>query len=113
MRSRFANEVVIDPENWRASLLVLMLKVSLVLGFLVCLPSIYLLLMSGLYGIAFIDTLVLLTIAGLLVFDKLPFRWRAMSFCCICYVLGAGLLVSVGSISQVFLFGFSIVTALL
>jgi two-component system cell cycle sensor histidine kinase/response regulator CckA len=113
MRGQFAQKVAIDPENWRASLFALILKVSLLLGFLVYLPSLYAVLMSRLYGIAIIDTLVLLAIAGLLVFDRFSYRRRAAIFCCICYILGAGLLVSVGSISQVYLFGFSVVTTLL
>jgi two-component system, cell cycle sensor histidine kinase and response regulator CckA len=113
MIGRFANALRTDPENWRAGLLTLILRATVGLGLLVYLPSVYLSIHVGLVGVAVIDTAALLTVIGLLYFDRLPFRWRAAGCCLTFYVLSVGLLIGVGSISQIYLFGFSILTALL
>jgi len=113
MPRRFANGLVIDPSNWRADLLKLILRVSLILGLLVYLPSVVMAIQSGFVAVAVIDTIALAMIIGLYRFDRIPFRWRASVFCLNCYALGVGLLVEVGSISQIYLFGFSILTAML
>ncbi|MCE9532440.1 MAG: PAS domain S-box protein [Planctomycetes bacterium] len=113
MRGRFFNSLAIDPGNWRASLLTLILRVSLYLGFLIYLPSVYMAGKSDLVGVVIIDTVAVLIIFGLFYFDRIPFRGRATAFCLTCYFLGVGLLMGVGSISQIYLFGFSIITTLL
>ncbi|MEO8523167.1 MAG: PAS domain S-box protein [Caldimonas sp.] len=103
----------IDPTNLRASLLTLILRVSAYLGFVVYVPSVILGVRQGLYGVVVIDTLAISVAIGLYHFDRLPFGWRAGSICAIYYTLAIGLLVGVGSISQIYLFGFSIVVVLL
>ena len=113
MMGRFATALRIDPENWRADLLGIILRVISFLGFVTYVPSAYLAIHSGLLGVAFVDTVAVLTVIGLFYFDHLPYRWRAAGFCLTLYVLGVGLLVGVGSISQIYLFGFSILTTLL
>lgn len=86
---------------------------SAFLGVLVYLPSVYVLFKQGATGIVAIDTVALLTMFGLLLLDRLPFRWRAAGACLIYYALGVGLLMTVGSISQIYLLGFSIIVVLL
>ncbi len=113
MLGRFANDIRLDPANWRAGLLTIVLRVCVFLGSVVYLPSVYLSIHAGLVAIALIDTLAVLTILGLYHFDRLPFRWRATGLCFTLYVLGSGLLIGVGSISQIYLFGFSILTVIL
>ncbi|WP_162136226.1 PAS domain S-box protein [Zavarzinella formosa] len=113
MWSRFANGLMIDTDNWRAGLLTLILRVTVFFGFLVYLPSFYFAIKFGLVGVAVIDTVALLAIIGLFYFDQISFRLRATAFCLTLYVLAVGLLVWVGSISQIYLFGFSIFTAIL
>ncbi len=113
MRGRFAIGVEIDPENWRAGLLTVILRVTAPLGLLVCIPSVYFALLARLFGVAIVDTIALSVVLSLFYFDRIPFRWRAAGVCLTFYVLGACLLVFVGSISQIYLFGFSIVATLL
>lgn len=113
MKGRFTIELGKRARDWRAMLLQSMLRVMLILGVLVYIPSVYLAIVSGLVSITVIDTLALLTVIGLFYFDHLPFRARALSFCGTLYVLGLGLLLAVGSISQIYLLGFSVMTALL
>lgn len=110
---RLVGEPVIDPDNLRTTLLQLVLRVSAFLGVLVYVPSVYALWKQGAFAIVAIDTMALATVFGLLVFDRIPFRWRAAVVCLLYYALGVGLLIAVGSVSQIYLLGFSIVTVLL
>ena len=103
----------IDPDNLRASLLTLVLRVSTVLGLVVCVPSVAFSLSHHLYAACFVDAAVMSMLIGLTLVGRWPFRVRAVSFCVLIYALGVGLLVSVGPISQIFLFGFSVMTVLL
>ena len=110
---RLVGDPVIDPDNLRTSLLLLVLRVSAFLGVLVYVPSVYALWKQGAFAIVAVDTIALATVFGLLVFDRIPFRWRAGVVCFLYYALGVGLLIAVGSVSQIYLLGFSIVTVLL
>ncbi|MBA2321160.1 MAG: response regulator [Deltaproteobacteria bacterium] len=105
--------LALAPEAWRGDLLRVVLRVTAILGGLVCIPSVYLSVQEGLYGIVVLDTVSLAVVLALSFFDRLPDRLRAVGACLVYYVLGAGLLVGVGSISQMYLFGFSILTTLL
>ncbi|MBA4187646.1 MAG: hybrid sensor histidine kinase/response regulator [Planctomycetaceae bacterium] len=113
MRRRLANLLVIDPRNWRAGLLSLILQVGVVLGVVVYVPSVYMASENGFIGVVVVDTVALLGVVLLSWFGTIPFRWRASAFCLICYALGTTLMFSVGSVSQIYLFGFSILTAIL
>jgi PAS domain S-box-containing protein len=103
----------IDPDALRASLLTLILRISTVCGFCVCVPSMAFAFAHGIYRVCVLDGVVMSLIVTLTVLTRLPFRVRATAFGLVVYGLGAGLLFSVGSISQLFLFAFSIVTVLL
>jgi PAS domain S-box-containing protein len=113
VRRRLLEDLVIDPEEWQRSLLAIILRVSVVLGFMAYLPSIYASFQFGLFGLAAVDTIGLATVIGLHLADRLPHRWRATIFCLVFYALSVGLLIAVGPISQIYLFAFSILTTLL
>ncbi len=110
---RFADKLFIDPENWRAGVLRLLLGFSLIFGLLIYIPSFIIAVASGLYGLAIVDTLAIALITGLLYFRTLSYHLRSYIFLAVCYALGISLLVNVGSISQIYLFGFSMVATLL
>ncbi len=110
---RFADKLFIDPENWRAGVLRLLLGISLIFGLIIYIPSFIISVASGLYGLAFVDTLAIAVIFGLLYFSRIPYHLRSLIFLAVCYALGASLLMNVGSISQIYLFGFSMVATLL
>ena len=111
--NRAARALRIDPDNLRPSLLTLVLRTAVVLGLVVYLPSVYFAFAKGLYGVVAIDTAVVAAIVAMAVLTRIPFRWRAAGLCFICYVLAVGLLISVGALSQIYLFLFSIMTVLL
>lgn len=113
MRRLFPVKLVIDPETWQKDLLALILRVSVVLGSLVYVPSVIVAARDGFLALVVIDTVALATIISLHQSARMPYRRRATVFCGVCYLLAVGLLISVGPISQVYLFGFSILATVL
>ncbi|MDP3137482.1 MAG: PAS domain-containing protein, partial [Burkholderiaceae bacterium] len=83
------------------------------LGAIVYVPSVLAAWRAGLFGLVALDTIVLGAVIALYLGDQWPTRVRAAAFCLIVYVLSVGLLMSAGAISQVYLFGFSILATLL
>ncbi len=102
-----------NTAEWRMSLLDVIMRTGLILGVLVCIPSVLMAMRAGLTGVIVIDLFAIAVLAALIVLKQLPFTVRAAVFCLILYALGTGLLIWVGAISQIFLLGFSILTALL
>jgi PAS domain S-box-containing protein len=103
----------IDPANLRESLLKLILRVSLYLGCAVYVPSVLLALKIGAWGVVGVDTTALIAVFGLHRSTGFSFVWKATILCSIYYFLAIGLLMGAGSISQIYLFAFCIVTVLL
>jgi len=101
-----------DPDHWRQALLALVLRLTLTLGVVVYIPSFYFALKFHMWSVAVVDTIALGGIFCLWHFERIPFRLRAGLFTGVLFVLGAALLVGVGAISQIYLFGFSLLTTL-
>jgi PAS domain S-box-containing protein len=112
-RNSFFSALVIDPANLQESLLELVLRVCSVLGTVVYLPSVYGALRDGLYGVAVVDTVAVVTVIGLSLATGMHFRLRAAVLCLVMYGVGVGLLIGIGAISQIYLFGSSFITVLL
>jgi signal transduction histidine kinase/ActR/RegA family two-component response regulator len=64
-------------------------------------------------GVAAMDTTAICAVFALTFFDRMSVSIRAACTCFVMYVLGAGLMMSVGSIGQTYLFAFSIMATLL
>ena len=103
----------LDPTQWRADLLRVLLRVTAALGALVYLPSAYFAVRSGMVGVLVLDTVALAAILLLAREGGVSLTRRAMGASVVFYVVGAGLMIGVGSISQIYLFGFSLLTTLL
>ncbi len=112
-RDRLASALVLHPESLRDSLLTLILRVLSVLGAVVYVPSVYGALKDGLHGVAVTDTVAIVTVLGLLAAKRLSFRVRAITLSLVTYAIGVALLIGVGAVSQIYLFGFSFVTVIL
>ena len=113
MMNRLRNLLLLDPVDWRGGMLALMLKVAAILGLVVCIPSVYLAVKRGLYGIVLLDAASISVVLALNVLQGVSFRLRAVAFGLICYSLGTGLLYLVGSVSQIYLMGSSVLLTLL
>jgi two-component system cell cycle sensor histidine kinase/response regulator CckA len=112
VRGKFLRWFAISPERWRADLLALLLKASLVVSALVYLPNLYVAISSADLAVAIVDTLVVSAVFALF-YSRVPFLFRAVAFCGAAYLFGTWLLLSTGSPSEVYLLGFSILTTLL
>ncbi|MBX7257119.1 MAG: response regulator [Candidatus Hydrogenedentes bacterium] len=103
----------VDLLYWREYILNAILFVGVILGTVTYVPSLYMSIVGGVYGVAFIDTVVLLIAVGLFFGKRIPFHFRSVGLISMMYVLGVWLLVSVGPISQIYLFAFSVMAGLL
>jgi two-component system cell cycle sensor histidine kinase/response regulator CckA len=103
----------IAPDTWRADLLRIVLRGAAVLGTVVYVPSVVLAVSHGMLGVVVLDTVAMAAVLVLAAFAGLPPKVRAAGTGLVMYMLGAGLMVSVGSISQIYLFAFSLLTTLL
>jgi two-component system, cell cycle sensor histidine kinase and response regulator CckA len=103
----------LEPESWRRDLLRIVLRVSVVLGGVVYLPSVVFGLKSGMVSVVVLDTASLATLVALAYFDRIPAKIGSAFACLVFYALGVGLMIGVGSISQIYLFAFSLLTTLL
>lgn len=110
---RFANLLQLDPDRWRDQLLAVLLRFAVVLGTIVCIPSVYLALLDDLYGLAVVDVLGLGVVYALRYMRGVPFRARALVFSFAFYGVGAALLLSVGPIAQIYLLGSSLTATFL
>lgn len=113
MRLNLARAFMLDPENWRVDMLTLVLRVALLFGAVVYGPSVYFALRDGFVSLAIADTAALVIVIGLLHSPRLSYVRRAVLFSLVSYMLGVGLLIAVGPISQIYLFGFAILATLL
>lgn len=113
MMHRLRNLLVLDPENWRAGMLELVLRIGAVVGAIVYVPSAFLAQRAGLTGIAVLDTIAIVMVIALRFSAGIGFNARAVIFSLVCYMLGTGLLHWVGAISQIYLLGASVLASLL
>jgi signal transduction histidine kinase len=109
-RSRW---ISLSPETWRSDLLRIVLGVLSVLGGIICVPSIFFALKFGMMKVVALDIAALSAILALTYFKRMPAKVRAACTSAVMYGVGAGLMVWVGSVSQIYLFGFSLLATLL
>ncbi|HYW51168.1 MAG TPA: ATP-binding protein [Gemmatimonadaceae bacterium] len=98
---------------WRTGVLDGVLRVSLYLGAVAAIPSVYISMISGFSRVAVLDLCVLALVFVLHRSPQMPFRWRASLLCVATYVLGAGLLLNIGMRSQIYFLACCVVTTLL
>ena len=104
---------VLQPESWRRDLLRIVLRVTAVLGAIVYVPSVWLAVVNSMVGVVVLDTLCLAGLLALAAAERMPHLPRALGTVTVTYLLGAGLMITVGSISQIYLFAFSLFATLL
>src|SRR5450432_1946527 len=113
MPSRRARWLVLDPGTWRSDLLRIVLRVFVAFGTLVYVPSVYFALKFGMTSIVVLDSVALGALFALMCLHRVPAKLRSAGAGLVMYALGAGLMMGVGPISQIYLFAFSLMTTLL
>ncbi len=107
------NTAPADVVNWRRGVLTITLRIGLLLGFAVCVPSAYIAFNTGIPGIAMLDVAVLSVVLVLYLNDRIPFAWRAALLAACGYALALGLLIGIGTFSLLFFVASSVGATLL
>jgi diguanylate cyclase (GGDEF)-like protein/PAS domain S-box-containing protein len=92
-----------DIAHWRTQVFSSLLAIVALLGTVAGLPSIVLAANEGLWAVAAMDTVALASILALWRWRRLPYRVRVVLFLAILYVLGIGLMLTIGPVSQIYL----------
>jgi diguanylate cyclase (GGDEF)-like protein len=99
--------------HWRAQIFSSLLTIVLALGALTAVPSIVMLIREGHGLMALTDAVALAWVAAVWWFKRLPYTVRVLNVLAIIFVLGVGLMVTVGSVSQIYLFSGPVLAAIL
>jgi two-component system, cell cycle sensor histidine kinase and response regulator CckA len=103
----------LEPERWREDVLRIVLRLTLALGVVVYVPSMIAAWSTAQTAVAVVDTFAILVVALLNFWSRGAFFARAAILCGVFYTLGVVLLMTVGPIAQIYLFGFSLAATLL
>ena len=102
-----------EVTRWRAQIFARILQFVLGLGVLTAIPSMLLSAAEGLWSILALDSIALLWITALWRTKRMSYTARVANFLAIAYLVGIGLLLKVGSVSQIYLMAVPILAALL
>ena len=102
-----------DLAHWRGQIFTRLLQVVLLLGIITALPSALLAAREAIWSIVVIDLLAIGWIAALWHWHAAPYRWRVGQFLVIAFIVGVGLLLKIGPISQIYMMVIPVLAALL
>ncbi|MBV6321544.1 putative bifunctional diguanylate cyclase/phosphodiesterase [Duganella violaceipulchra] len=102
-----------DIAHWRAQIFAKLLLVVFLLGTATAIPSIGLAASEGMWSIVVIDIVALLWLAGIWRWRRLPYTLRVVNFLMVAFLVGIGLLLKVGPVSQIYLMAIPVLAALL
>jgi diguanylate cyclase (GGDEF)-like protein/PAS domain S-box-containing protein len=94
-----------DIAQWRIRIFSGLMSTTLLLGTATAIPSALFALADGIWPVAVLDVVALAWIVAIWRFDRLPYAFRVWNFLAVLYVVGIGLMLTVGSISQIYLIG--------
>jgi diguanylate cyclase (GGDEF)-like protein/PAS domain S-box-containing protein len=92
-----------DIAHWRSRVFASLLSYVAVFGTLAAVPSIGLSISEGLWLVALMDGAALGWVLALWRLPRLPYTFRVLNFLAILYLIGIGLMLSIGPVSQIFL----------
>jgi len=102
-----------DIAHWRAQIFAKLLLVVFLLGSVTAVPSVLLAASEGLWSIVVIDIVALLWLAAIWRLRRLPYTVRVVNFLAVAFIVGIGLLLKVGPVSQIYLMAIPVLAALL
>ena len=94
-----------DIARWRTRIFSRLMLTTLVLGTATAIPSSLFALADGIVSLAVLDAFALAWIVAIWWFDRLPYTFRVLNFLGVLLMVGIGLMLTVGSISQIYLIG--------
>ena len=92
-----------DIAHWRSRVFSSLLSYVVMLGTLAAVPSIGLSISEGLWPVALMDSVALAWVIALWRLPQLSYTFRVLNFLAILYMIGIGLMLTVGPVSQIFL----------
>ena len=102
-----------DLAHWRGQIFTRLLQVVLLLGIVTAIPSALLAAREAIWSIVAIDLLAIAWIAALWHWRAASYQWRVGQFLAIAFIVGVGLLLKIGPISQIYMMVIPVLAALL
>lgn len=102
-----------DLAHWRGLVFNRLLQVVLLLGFVTAIPSALLAAREAIWSIAILDVLAIGWIGIIWLLRTMPYRWRVWQFLIVAYLVGVGLLLKIGPVSQIYMMLMPVLAALL
>jgi diguanylate cyclase (GGDEF)-like protein/PAS domain S-box-containing protein len=100
-------------EHWRARIFSSLLNFVLISGAITAVPSVAAAVAYDMWSVVGVDICALAWLIGIWWFKRLPYVLRAANFLALLFMVGTGLMISVGSISLIYLFASSMLAAIL
>ena len=102
-----------DIAHWRSRVFATLLSYVVMLGTLAAVPSIGLSVSEGLWPVAAMDSLALAWVIALWRLPRVDYTFRVLNFLAILYMIGIGLMLTVGPVSQIFLVALPVLSVVL
>ena len=102
-----------DLAHWRGQVFGRLLQVVLLLGFVTAIPSALLAASEAIWSIVVLDLLAIGWIGVIWHLRAMPYRWRVWQFLIVAYLVGVGLLLKIGPVSQIYMMLMPVLAALL
>ena len=102
-----------DLAHWRGQVFKHLLQVVLLLGFVTAIPSALLAASEAIWSIVALDLLAIGWVGVIWRLRAMPYRWRVWQFLIVAYLVGVGLLLKIGPVSQIYMMLMPVLAALL
>ncbi|MGK5018350.1 putative bifunctional diguanylate cyclase/phosphodiesterase [Janthinobacterium sp. HLS12-2] len=102
-----------DLAHWRGQVFKRLLQVVLLLGFVTAIPSALLAASESIWSIVALDLLAIGWVGVIWHLRAMSYRWRVWQFLIVAYLVGVGLLLKIGPVSQIYMMLMPVLAALL
>ena len=102
-----------DLAHWRGQIFARLLQAVLLLGIVTAIPSALLAAREAIWSIVALDLLAIGWIGAIWHWRAMPYRWRVWQFLIVAYLVGVGLLMKIGPVSQIYMMLMPVLAALL
>ncbi|MBW3501454.1 EAL domain-containing protein [Janthinobacterium sp. NKUCC08_JDC] len=102
-----------DLAHWRGQIFARLLQAVLLLGIVTAIPSALLAAREAIWSIVALDLLAIGWIGLIWHLRAMPYRWRVWQFLIVAYLVGVGLLMKIGPVSQIYMMLMPVLAALL
>jgi diguanylate cyclase (GGDEF)-like protein/PAS domain S-box-containing protein len=102
-----------DLAHWRGQIFARLLQAVLLLGIVTAIPSALLAAREAIWSIVALDVLAIGWVGVIWHWRAMPYRWRVWQFLIVAYLVGVGLLLKIGPVSQIYMMLMPVLAALL